>query len=162
MIDSPTPSLAAVRIEDGGHRDLDDVIAIMEAAFDDRFGEAWTRSQCAGLLPMPGISLALARDRAGRPIGFALQRIVAGEGELLLLAVVPDQRRQGVGQRLLRSFIDIARDEGTSRIHLEVRDGNPAVEMYRSAGFKTVGRRSKYYHGRTGGQFDALTLSLDL
>ena len=162
MIDSPTPSLAQVRIEDGGHRDLDDVVAVMEAAFDDRFGEAWTRSQCAGILPMPGISLALARDPADRLIGFALQRIIAGEGELLLLAVVPDQRRRGIGQRLLQSFIETAHDEGTGRVHLEVRDGNPAVEMYQSAGFKIVGRRRKYYHGRTGGQFDALTLSLDL
>jgi [ribosomal protein S18]-alanine N-acetyltransferase len=162
MIETPSPSLNDIRIESGGHRELDAVVALMEQAFDDRFGEAWTRSQCAGILPMPGICLALARDSAGKPIGFALHRIIGGEGELLLLAVAPDQRRRGVGQRLLRSFIDSARDEGTTRVHLEVRDGNPAVEMYRSVGFKTVGRRRKYYHGRTGGQFDALTLSLDL
>jgi len=162
MIESPSPSLTEVRIEDGGHRDLDAVIAVMEAAFDDRFGEAWTRSQCAGILPMPGITLTLARNSSGKTIGFALHRIIVGEGELLLLAVTPQNRRRGIGQQLLRNFIDVARYQGTDRVHLEVRDGNPAVAMYRSAGFKLVGRRRKYYHGRTGGQFDALTLSLNL
>ena len=162
MIESPTPALTDIRIEDGGHRDLDAVIGIMDTAFDDRFGEAWTRSQCAGILPMPGIRLTLAKDSAGKLVGFALQRLIAGNGELLLLAVAPDQRRRGIGKQLLQSFIESALGEGTGRVHLEVRDGNPAVEMYHSAGFAIVGRRRKYYHGRTGGQFDALTLSLDL
>ena len=47
-------------------------------------------------------------------------------------------------------------------MHLEVRDGNPAVAMYRAAGFSIAGRRRKYYRGRGGGEFDALTLSKQL
>jgi ribosomal-protein-alanine N-acetyltransferase len=162
MIETSSPAPTQVMVEDGAHRDLDAVVAIMDAAFDDRFGEAWTRSQCAGILPMPGVKMTLARSTAGAPIGFALQRIIAGDGELLLLAVDPASRRNGIGRKLLQHFLDEAREAGTIRVHLEVRDGNPAVAMYRKAGFKTVGRRRKYYHGRTGGQFDALTLSLDL
>ena len=161
-MESPSPALSQVRIEAGGHRDVDAVVAIMEAAFDDRFGEAWTRSQCAGILPMPGVTLTLARTESGEAVGFALQRIIAGDGELLLLAVDPRCQRRGVGQELLRNFIAVALDEGTDRVHLEVRDGNSAVAMYRAAGFQIVGRRRKYYHGRTGGQFDALTLNLKL
>ncbi|HEX6217650.1 MAG TPA: GNAT family N-acetyltransferase, partial [Sphingomicrobium sp.] len=125
-------------------------------------GEAWTRSQCAGILPMPGVTMTIVRGPNGMAVGFGLQRIIAGDGELLLLAVHPDHRRRGIGRHLLNHFLDDARDAGSSRVHLEVREGNPAVAMYRSAGFKTVGRRRKYYHGRTGGQFDALTLSLTL
>ena len=34
-----------VRIARGSSDDLDAVMVIMEAAFGDRFGEAWTRSQ---------------------------------------------------------------------------------------------------------------------
>jgi len=162
MIDSASPALVQVRIEQGNHRDLDAVVAIMESAFDERFGEGWTRSQCAGILPMPGVAITLARTPAGEAVGFALQRVIAGDGELLLLATDPKVRRRGIGRALLQHFLDEAREAGTSRVHLEVRDGNPAVAMYRRAGFKAVGRRRKYYHGRTGGQFDALTLSLDL
>ena len=163
MIDSsPAPTLANVRFEPADHHHLDEVVAIMESAFDDRFGEGWTRSQCAGILPMRGVSMLIARDGGGQAVGFSLQRIVAGDGELLLLAVDPRFRRRGVGQGLLQKFVEQARSEGSSRVHLEVRDGNPAVVMYRKAGFRAVGRRRKYYHGRTGGEFDALTLSFDL
>ena len=38
-----------------------------------RFGEAWTRSQCSGILPMAGVSLSLARDGDGSGVvGFSL------------------------------------------------------------------------------------------
>ena len=57
-----TPALdRAVRLRSGGSRDLDEVMDVMDAAFGDRFGEAWTRSQCAGILPMAGVSLIIAR-----------------------------------------------------------------------------------------------------
>ena len=54
--------------------------------------------------------------------------------------------------------MDSARDHGASRVHLEVREGNPAVIMYRGAGFSVAGRRRNYYRGRFGGEFDALFL----
>ena len=144
----------------GGSTDLDAVTSVMNSAFDDRFGEAWTRSQCAGILPMPGVKLVLARDGEGELTGFSLFRTVSDEAELLLLAVAPEHRRRGIGQMLLEHFIERARDSGASRVHLEVREGNPAVVMYRQAGFTMAGRRPKYYRGRFGGDFDALTLSL--
>lgn len=152
-------SSAELQLAGGGSADLDSVIEIMNAAFDERFGEAWTRSQCAGILPMPGVSLMIARFGEGRVAGFSLQRGISDEAELLLLAVSPEFRRRGIGKMLLDQFLNQARDNGASRVHLEVREGNPAVIMYRSAGFALVGRRRKYYRGRFGGEFDALTLS---
>lgn len=155
-------SSAELLLMDGASADLDSVVEIMNSAFDERFGEAWTRSQCAGILPMPGVKLVLARFADGRAAGFSLQRSIADEAELLLLAVAPDFRRRGIGKTLLDRFLGNARDNGASRVHLEVREGNPAVIMYRAAGFALVGRRRKYYRGRFGGEFDALTLSRQL
>jgi ribosomal-protein-alanine N-acetyltransferase len=60
---------------------------------------------------------------------------------------------------LLEQFIDRARSDGATRVHLEVRDGNPAIAMYRAAGFEPVGRRRKYYHAADGRNFDALTFA---
>lgn len=151
----PAPDVTLVP---GGSSDLDCVIEVMDSAFDDRFGESWTRSQCAGILPMPGVRLMLARCD-GRAAGFSLYRTVSDEAELLLLAVAPEFRRQGIGSRLLDHFLEAALAAGATRVHLEVREGNPAVVMYRQAGFSVAGRRVKYYHGRFGGQFDALTLN---
>ena len=155
---SSEPKLACYRVEPGDARDLDHVIQVMESAFDPSFGEAWTRSQCAGILPMSGVSLYVARSpNSEEMIGFSLQRVIADEAELLLLAVAPQWRGQGIGRALLGQFIDDAKARGAHRLHLEVRDGNPAVQMYRLAGFDLAGRRRKYYHGSGNQLFDALT-----
>lgn len=152
-----------VRIELGSSDDLDAVMAVMDSAFGRRFGEAWTRSQLAGILPMGGVSLMLARDAVSRDtVGFSLVRTVADESELLLLAVHPSHHRRGVGCQLLDDFLERARNDGVARVHLEVRDGNPALAMYRNAGFSAVGRRRNYYHGRDGKRFDAITLAYQL
>lgn len=152
-----------VRIERGSSDDLDAVMAVMDSAFGRRFGEAWTRSQLAGILPMGGVSLMLAKEGdGGHTIGFSLFRTVAGESELLLLAVLPSHHRRGAGRRLLDDFLERARIEGVTRVHLEVRDGNPAVDMYRTGGFSPVGRRRNYYFGSDGSRFDAITLARQL
>lgn len=155
---SEGPDAPAVRLQQGGAADLDDVVTVMKSAFDPQFGEAWTRSQCAGILPMSGVCLMLARDRDNRAVAFSLDRSIAGEAELLLLAVHQEARRRGIGRMLLHRFLDDTARQGIGKVHLEVRDGNPAIEMYRRAGFETAGRRSKYYRGEGGGLFDALTL----
>jgi len=152
-----------VRIEAGSFDDMDAVMRVMDNAFGDRFGEAWTRSQLAGILPMGGVSLVLARSRNGNDtVGFSLFRTVGDESELLLIAVLPSHHRRGVGGQLLDDFLERARNDGVARVHLEVRDGNPAMGIYREAGFSAVGRRRNYYHALDGKRFDAITLALEL
>jgi [ribosomal protein S18]-alanine N-acetyltransferase len=159
-----TPALAEeVRIEPGSADRIDAVMKVMDLAFGDRFGEAWTRSQLSGILPMGGVLLTLAVDPArDAVVGFSLVRTVLDEAELLLIAVLPGKQRGGVGTLLLDHFLDSARDHGLSRVHLEVRDGNPAIGMYLAAGFAAVGRRRNYYHATSGKRYDAITLARDL
>ena len=142
----------------GSPRDIDLVDTLMAGAFDSRFGEAWTRSQCLGVLAMPGVRLLLAW-LDDEPAGFALTRAVADEIELLLLATTPAQRRRGVGATLLRALIAEAQSEGLAKMHLEVRAGNDAVQLYLAHGFARVGERRGYYRGRAGQLFDAHTYS---
>lgn len=144
-------------IERAGGDELDEVMEIMAAAFDPRFGEAWTRAQCAGILPMMGVSLLLARI-GGEAVGFSLMRRAADEAELLLIAVRPEASGRGVGGMLVDRFIADQQAAGAHHLHLEVRDGNPAVGLYSSHGFAIAGRRHKYYRGTDGELFDALTM----
>lgn len=147
-------------LADAGLADLDAVMAVMDASFDPRFGEAWTAGQCAGLLPMPGVWLTLAREPSdGAVLGFALSRAVAGEAELLLLAVNATVQRRGIGAMLLDRFESEASARGASRLHLEVREGNHALKLYERAGYTLVGRRRNYYSGHGGTTSDALTLA---
>jgi ribosomal-protein-alanine N-acetyltransferase len=143
---------------EGSLADLDAVMSVMDDSFDPRFGEAWTASQCAGLLPLPGVWLTLARNEQ-RVVGFALARTVADESELLLLAVSRPMQGRGVGKMLLERFTQQARERGAARVHLEVREGNQALSLYREANFTLVGRRRNYYSGHSGQTYDALTLA---
>lgn len=159
MMATQRKTRSEIQVRRGGIDDLDAVMAIMNSAFPTAYGEAWTRSQCAGILPMNGVTLAIAYGDEG-PAGFSLVRAVADEAELLLLAVDPDHQRRGIGQALLDEFVDAARAQGARRLHLEVRDGNPAIRLYDAAGFVPAGRRKNYYHGPDGEAFDAVTLML--
>lgn len=158
-----TPAIAEEAVIVPGTADqLDSVMQVMEAAFGDKFGEAWTRSQLSGILPMEGVDLMIALARTtGSAIAFSLTRTVADESELLLIAVLPELHRRGVGSMLLNDFLDRAREQGVGRVHLEVRDGNPATAMYLDAGFSPVGRRRNYYHAGDGNRYDAITLALE-
>jgi len=148
----------AITLGPGSIADLDAVMTVMEDSFDPRFGEAWTASQCAGLLPMPGVWLILARE-GDAAIGFALGRAVAGEAELLLLAVRRKAQGRGIGKLLLDRFTEEAGERGALRLHLEVREGNHALSLYERAAFTLIGRRRNYYSGRAGQTYDALTLA---
>ena len=146
----------SITLRTGDARDIAAVEALVAAAFDPRYGEAWTRGQCLGVLAMTGVTLTLAMVD-DEPVGFALVRAVADEAELLLIAVASTARRRGVGGALLRSVIAEAGAAGIADLHLEVRAGNPAIALYRDHGFAKVGERRAYYRGRTGEAFDAHT-----
>ncbi len=145
----------------GSSADIAAVEHVMGDAFEARFGEAWTRSQCLGIIGMPGVWLTLARVD-GAIVGFSLARAIIDEAELLLLAVSRHHRRQGIGAALLRGMLAEARARGVTRVHLEVRAGNGAIELYRTHGFTKVGERRNYYRGRSGEIFDAHSYAVAL
>jgi ribosomal-protein-alanine N-acetyltransferase len=141
--------------------DLPAVSEVMTDAFDPRYGEAWTSAQCMGMLSLPGVWLTLAYREDGL-VGFALARAIAGDGELLLIAVRPGWRGSGVGAALLRSVIGDAEMHAAERLHLEVRADNSAIRLYLSNGFAKVGERRGYYRGRDGQLYDAHTYARPL
>ncbi len=145
-----------ITLRTGDARDIATLEALMAAAFDPRFGEAWTRGQCMGVIAMPGVRLTLATVD-DTPAGFALIRCVADEAELLLLAVSPASRRRGVGTALLRAVSSECAANGVQDFHLEVRAGNDAISLYAAHGFTKVGERRGYYRGAQGQVYDAHT-----
>lgn len=109
------------------------------------FGEPWTADAVRALLE-GGLTIAFLASRQGQPTGAALVRVVAGEGELLRIAVRPEARRQGVGRVLLEAVLSAIADQCPDGVHLEVRASNVAARrLYADAGFVEQGQRRDYY-----------------
>lgn len=147
--------------------DLDRIMALMQAAFDPVYGEAWTRRQVEDALVignchylLVGTDGAPAGEREA--VGFSLSRTGFDEEELLLFAVAPDWRRRGLGGKLLSTLIGEARNRGAARMLLEMRRGNPAESLYRSFGFMPIGERPSYYRMPHGERIDAITFACDI
>jgi [ribosomal protein S18]-alanine N-acetyltransferase len=79
-------------------------------------------------------------------IGFGCFWSILDEAHITLLGIHPDYQGQGLGQLLLKSMLDRAREIEMARATLEVRASNQgAIHIYQKFGFETVGRRKKYY-----------------
>lgn len=123
-----------------------------------RIPPPWSEADFAGFLADPLAFLLVEGDA-----GFLLGRAVAGEAELLTLAVAPESRRLGLGRKLVARFLYQARLRGAARAFLEVSAENPAaVALYESAGFAAAGRRRGYYAAPGGGRIDAIVMARDL
>ncbi|MGH1423166.1 MAG: GNAT family N-acetyltransferase [Pseudooceanicola sp.] len=95
--------------------------------------------------------------------GFALGRVIAGEAELLTLAVVPEARREGRGRALLDAFEAAAAARGGHDGYLEVAATNNAARaLYRGAGWAESGQRGGYYRMPDGRRIDAIIMGKTL
>lgn len=92
-------------------------------------------------------------------LGFASIWIMADEAHLTNIAVRNQYQRQGIGERLLISTIDLAAELKTNFITLEVRASNTAAQsLYSKYGFTQVSVRPGYY---TDNKEDALIMSTE-
>ncbi|MEH6757754.1 MAG: ribosomal protein S18-alanine N-acetyltransferase [Parasphingorhabdus sp.] len=147
--------------EFGGFDKLHFVMPIMQVAFSSHYGESWNEHQCQSMLSLPGTQLLIA-SYANQPCGFAITRAVAGEEELLMIAVDPQYQNKGIGLLILKQLITDAVKTGTDAIFLEVRSNNPAQSLYQKLGFEQIGLRPAYYTGKNKEKFDAITYKISL
>ena len=120
---------------------------------NDAFTGSWgfcpnTEEQIEYRTQMPNTSKdgILFLMEGNSPAGYCWTVMVPAEngvrGVIGMIGVVPDYRGKGVSRHILQAGMKHLRSIGLDEIGLEV-DGNnaPAVGLYKSAGFKTVGER---------------------
>jgi ribosomal-protein-alanine N-acetyltransferase len=118
---------------------------------------AWSAAEFAALL-RSDLCFALGDAR-----GIALGRAVAGEAELLTIAVRPEHRRAGLGRTLLAAFETDAAGRKASVAFLEVAaDNAAAIALYLHQGYVESGRRKGYYAAPDGTRRNALLMSRTL
>lgn len=138
--------------------DLALLAALHAEIFTAPWDQPWSAQSFADILAMPGAHGWLM-SLEDTPIGFLLARVILDEGEILLTGIVPTAQRRGHAGRLIRIFIDSARDAGVASLFLEHAAGNTAAAaLYARFGFSKVGRRRAYYERRGGGREDAIAL----
>ena len=109
------------------------------------FSMPWTREQIESQLPDEQHCFLVALE-GERVCGYVGMMHVLDEGYISNVAVSPETRRKGIGDKLVDAILYRAHQLGLSFVTLEVRAGNrAAVALYEKHGFQRVGLRKKYY-----------------
>ena len=136
--------------------DLDMVVALEREVF--LF--PWTRGNFSDSLQSGYHSLVLEQD--GDVFGYGVMTIGAQEAHLLTLSIAARAQGKGWGERLLRHFIHIAREQRALTMFLDVRESNHiAARLYKRIGFTQIAKRKDYYPAM-GGREDSLVMELVL
>lgn len=109
------------------------------------FSQPWSEQGFMDALTM-GDNIFLVAEEAGEICGYLGMYLSIDEGEITNVAVSLEKRNLGVGGKLLREAVDMAKNRGIVQIVLEVRVSNqPAIHLYEKYGFKHCGIRKGFY-----------------
>ena len=76
-----------------------------------------------------------------RAVGLAMLAVRGARGWVGGMGVVPEARRQGVGEELMRALLEQAREAGVHRVQLEVLEKNESARaLYVKLGFREIRR----------------------
>ena len=123
------------------------------------FADPWSENAVRESLSNPIYTFFVATDQE-RAVGYVGAYTIVGEMQITNVAVAPEARRRGLGDRLIDALIADAARSDVQLITLEVRASNePAIRLYRKHGFCEVGRRPAFYSHPTE---DAILMTLYL
>jgi ribosomal-protein-alanine N-acetyltransferase len=127
-------------------RDLDQVLAIDRKCFPDERNPAPYKNDLL-YNEMAHYLVACDTNQTGNPIiGMIGFWMMAGEAHIITIAVRHDRRRQGIGELLLNSALELSKSLEAFAMTLEVRKSNLAAQsLYAKHGFTERGVRKNYY-----------------
>ncbi len=144
------------RIRPLAKEDLDAVMEIESRAYDF----PWTRGIFGNCLRVGYCCWCYEND--GLIQGYGVMSVATGESHILNLTVQPESQGKGIGSKLMKHFLQLARRHDADTIMLEVRPTNvSAIRLYEKMGFNEIGVRRNYYPAEDGRE-DALLLALSL
>ena len=109
------------------------------------FSDPWSEKSVGEELNNP-LSLWLVAMEGETLAGYVGSQTVLGETDMMNVAVNPDFRRNGIGEKLILSLVEALKQKKSHCLTLEVRASNaPAIGLYQKLGFNQAGRRPNYY-----------------
>ena len=131
--------MISIKMMDEGH--VPQVAALEKVCFS----QPWSENSIVSELTNP-LSVWLVAEIDGALAGYIGSQSVLGESDVMNIAVSPDYRRQGIGEKLVLALVEELKKHGNHCLSLEVRPSNtPARALYEKLGFLEVGRRPNYY-----------------
>ncbi len=121
--------------------DVDGVAAVEAATFPT----PWSRDAFASEMKNAAARYLVA-EKDGKIIGYAGAWIIIDESHITNIAVLKDERGQGIGRRLTAGLMQYLSNLGAAYATLEVRKSNQVAQnLYVSLGFIKLGVRKRYY-----------------
>ncbi|MBL1230483.1 ribosomal protein S18-alanine N-acetyltransferase [Enterococcus sp. BWB1-3] len=112
-------------------------------------GSPWTKDQFKEDISQPN-SHYLIYTANEVWLGFVSYYQTFDEADITHVVVEKSRQSSGVGKRMLKSVIQCMKESGVKTVFLEVRESNePAKKLYKSLGFRQIGKRKNYYHQPT-------------
>jgi ribosomal-protein-alanine N-acetyltransferase len=143
----PQRTRAGMRLRLATPADAEAIARLSRTEIEQGLDWCWTPSRVQQALREPETNVVLA-ERGGVLLGFGIMRYRDDRAHLCLLAVVPAQRRRGVGLALLGWLEQVARVAGIRRLGLEARrDNAAALAFYARQGFERVEVVAGLYQG---------------
>jgi len=109
------------------------------------FADPWSENSVASEITNP-LSFWLVAVDGTKVVGYVGSQTVCDETDMMNIAVHPDNRRQGIAEKLIEELMIGLNNRGSHCLSLEVRASNePAKALYEKLGFFLIGRRPNYY-----------------
>jgi len=141
----------ALQIRIASKSDAHDIAAMSRELIEHGLPWTWRPHRVARAIASPETNVAVVREQ-GALVGFGIMEYLEEDAHLVLFAVRPQSRRQGVGTELLRWLEASALVAGAQRIRLEARRENVAARsFYNEHGYHELVIKSRMYSGAVDG-----------
>lgn len=89
-------------------------------------------------------------EAEGKIVGYGGFCFSPPDADITNIAVLPEFRRRGIGEKLLKKIEEEAEKKACTAIFLEVRESNIGARgLYEKSGFVPLGKRKNYYKAPT-------------
>jgi ribosomal-protein-alanine N-acetyltransferase len=130
-----------IAIQRMSQEDVEEVARLEKICFSD----PWSKESFIEELQIK-LAVPLVVKLREEVVGYACLWHLDDQLEIANIAVSPEHRKEGIGERVMMRIIEEAKDKNCRSIILTVRESNvAAINLYTKFGFVEIGRRKRYY-----------------
>ena len=121
--------------------------AVLSGIEKEIFGDnAWSENDFIETTAIDYAHYLVAENEDGNIVSCCGYRDMCGEADITNVCVIPEMRRRGIAEKLLKTLMEYGIDHGVQDFTLEVRSKNEAaIGLYEKLGFKSEGIRPGFY-----------------